>query len=92
VWDRVTKHLIGAMYQTIKPGQAGMNRAVASQKMHIQMMGGGDNPSRETLIEAIKSTASDYGITLKERSAGNGAAAPKKTEAVDMNNPLLKGL
>jgi hypothetical protein len=79
VWDRVTKHLIGAMYQTIKPGQAGMNRAVASQKMHIQMMGGGDNPSRETLIEAIKSTAADYGIKLNERSENKPqarAAAP----------------
>jgi len=79
VWDRVTKHLIGAMYQTIEPGQAGMNRAVASQKMHIQMMGGGDNPSRETLIEAIKSTAADYGIKLNERSENKPqarAAAP----------------
>ena len=82
VWDRVTKHLIGAMYQTIEPGQAGMNRAVASQKMHIQMMGGGDNPSRETLIEAIKSTAADYGIKLNERGGGGGGGqAPAKPAA-----------
>jgi type II secretory pathway pseudopilin PulG len=76
VWDRVTKHLIGAMYQTIEPGQAGMNRAVASQKMHVQMMGGGDNPSRETLIEAIKSTAADYGIKLNERGGGSNGQVP----------------
>lgn len=89
-WDRLTKHLIAAMYQTIKPGQAGMNRAVASQKMHVQMMGGGDNPSRETLLEAIRSTAADYGITLRDTSSAGGQRQPAH-EAVDNNNPLLRG-
>jgi len=76
MWDQIDKHISAAMIAGRLPGTASTDRALGAQLIHLRSLGGGANPSRETMQAALESAAQDKGINLRNNyptTSGGGA-------------------